>query len=228
MSSREAILDRIRSGLGVKAADNPRRAAVEARISAKTRHPTPERVRGKSADQLRKLLRGFLEGQSATVLEVDRHADIPIAVARYLRDNNLAARIRVGSDPILTQIPWGREPQLEVLLGPARPSDEAGLSHAAAAVAESGTLVLASGVDNPVTIAFLPETHIVLVEEENLVGPYEDAWVKVRSRFGERMLPRTINMISGPSRTGDIGGKLVMGAHGPRRMCVVLVKSKRG
>jgi L-lactate dehydrogenase complex protein LldG len=110
------------------------------------------------------------------------------------------------------------------MLGQAQPNDEVGLSHAIAAVAETGTLVLASGPDNPVTLNFLPETHIVVVEDKNIVGPYEDAWVKVRARFGDRLMPRTVNMISGPSRTADIGGKLVLGAHGPRRLCVIIAK----
>src|SRR5690606_20399938 len=143
----------------------------------------------------------------------------------YLRSNNLPARIRVGGDAMLTQLPWGSEPHLEMLLGRAQSNDEVGLTHASAAVAETGTLVLTSGPDNPVTLNFLPETHIVVVEERDLVPAYEDAWDRVRARFGSDAMPRTVNFISGPSRTGDIGGRLVMGAHGPRRMCVIVVRS---
>jgi L-lactate dehydrogenase complex protein LldG len=62
----------------------------------------------------------------------------------------------------------------------------------------------------------------VLLAASDIVGPYEDAWVKLRELFGET-LPRTVNMISGPSCTGDIGSTIVRGAHGPRRMCVVIV-----
>ena len=87
-----------------------------------------------------------------------------------------------------------------------------------------GPLVMASGADNPVTLNFLPETHVVVVEDKALVGGYEGAWEKIRSRFGRRVMPRTVNFISGPSRTADIGGQLVMGAHGPRRLCVILVR----
>jgi L-lactate dehydrogenase complex protein LldG len=97
------------------------------------------------------------------------------------------------------------------------------MSWAAAAVAETGTLVLASGPDNPVTITFVPETHIVVVGRSQVAGHYEDAWTAVRERFGDREMPRTVNFVSGPSRTADIGGKLVLGAHGPRRLCVVVV-----
>jgi L-lactate dehydrogenase complex protein LldG len=224
MSSRETILSKIRTGLGVKGSGAARRAAIDRRIADRVRHPIPERVNGKTPDQLLKLLRGFLEGQSATVIELASRAELPMALAGYLRDNNLPARVRIGSDPYLTQTPWGQEPHLEVMLGRAQPNDAVGLSHAVAAVAETGTLVLASGSENPVTLNFLPETHVVVVEEKDVVGPYEDAWDKVRARFGDRTMPRTVNMISGPSRTADIAGKLVMGAHGPRRLCVMIVK----
>ena len=88
---------------------------------------------------------------------------------------------------------------------------------------QDGTLVLASGADNPVN-SYLPETHIVVVEDKDLVGGYEGAWDKIRARFGRRAMPRTVNLVSGPSRTADIGGQLVMGAHGPRRLCVILVQ----
>jgi L-lactate dehydrogenase complex protein LldG len=77
-----------------------------------------------------------------------------------------------------------------------------------------------------VTLGFLPETHIAVVEAAALVGGYEGAWAKIRARFGRRAMPRTVNFISGPSRTADIGGQLVMGAHGPRRLCVVFVRGE--
>jgi len=224
-SSRDAILSKIRSGLGITRDDPDRRTIVERRLSSRTRHLTPARVKEKSAEELLKLFRGFLERESATVVEVDKKQDIPAAIADYLRSNNLPARIRVGGDAMLTQLPWGSQPHLEMLLGRAQPSDEVGLTHAAAAVAETGTLAFASGPDNPVTLNFLPETHIVVVEERDLVPSYEDAWESIRARFGSEAMPRTVNFISGPSRTGDIGGRLVMGAHGPRRMCVIVVRN---
>jgi L-lactate dehydrogenase complex protein LldG len=225
MTSRDAILSKIRTGLGAKSGDPERRAIVEGRIAARARHLTPARVTDKSPDQLLTIFRGFLERESATVVEVASKQEIPSVIATYLRSNNLPARIRVGGDATLTQLPWGSEPHLEMLLGRAQPSDEVGLTHASAAVAETGTMLLASGPDNPVTLNFLPETHIVVVEERDLAPAYEDAWDKIRSRFGDQTLPRTVNFISGPSRTGDIGGRLVMGAHGPRRMCVIVVRN---
>jgi L-lactate dehydrogenase complex protein LldG len=224
MSNRDIIFKKIRTGLDSSANDAKRRAAVNDRIKAQFRHPTPERVAGKTHDQHLALMRGYLEGQGATVLDAATRDEIPGLVAKYLRDTNLPARVRFGDDALLGGLPWSREPGLTLTSGRAEPTDDVGLSHATACVAETGTLVLASGADNPVTINFLPENHIVVVESRDVVGPYEDAWQKIRARFGQRTMPRTVNMISGPSRTGDIGGRIVMGAHGPRRMCVIVVR----
>jgi L-lactate dehydrogenase complex protein LldG len=95
-------------------------------------------------------------------------------------------------------------------------------------VAETGTLVLASGPHNPVTLAFVPDTHLVVVRNETIVGGYEEACKLVEAELGPSVLPRTLNLISGPSRTGDIGGRIVMGAHGPRRLAVILVEQTAG
>lgn len=224
MTSRDSILSKIRAGVGGGANEGERRAIVEERLAAKARHLTPARAKDQTPDQLMTLFRGFLEREAATVVEVASRHEIPSAIASYLRANNLPARIRVGGDAALTQLAWGSEPHLEVVLGRAQATDQIGLTHAAAAVAETGTLVMASGPDNPVTINFVPETHIVVVEQRDLVPVYEDAWDKIRVRFGPNAMPRTVNFISGPSRTADVGGQLVMGAHGPRRMCVVVVR----
>lgn len=224
MTSREAILSKIRAQLADRRDRASRLAAVEERISARARHPQPSRVTGRNQEELVSLFRAYMEGQSATVLDVPSRQAIPAAIADYLRANNLPPRIRVGGDALLTQAPWGSQPHLEVLLGRAQPGDDVGLTHALAAVAETGTLVLASGPDNPVTLNFMPETHLVVVDGRDVVAAYEDAWDRVRTRCRPQPLPRTVNLISGPSRTGDIGGRLVMGAHGPRRMCVIIVR----
>ena len=152
--------------------------------------------------------------------------DVPSAVARFLRSNNLPQRVRTGEDPFLAGLDWSKEPTLERQSGRAQPGDEAALSHAMAAVAETGTLVMTSGPDNPVTLNFLPETHIVVVAAQDIDGPYEAAFDRVRSAFGQGVMPRTVNLVSGPSRTADVGGKLVTGAHGPRRLCVIIVDNR--
>jgi L-lactate dehydrogenase complex protein LldG len=220
---RDAAIFKIRKALGVYDSA-ARRSTVAERLGTPPQPLVPERAKG-PREELRRLFRMFLEGQSATVIEVASGGDVPAAVARFLRSTNLPLRVRVGDDAYLEALAWGAEPALERRKGRAVGDDEVGLSHAAAAVAETGTLVLASGADNPVTLSYLPETNIVVVEDKDLVGGYEGAWEIIRTRFGRQAMPRTVNFVSGPSRTADIGGQLVMGAHGPRRLCVILVRS---
>ena len=99
----------------------------------------------------------------------------------------------------------------------------ASVSHAFAGVAETGTLVMASGTDNPTTLNFLPDTHVVVLNAKDIAGDYESVWARVRNSFGIDALPRTINLITGPSRSADIAQILILGAHGPRRLHVLVI-----
>ena len=225
--SRQQILAKIRGALGHEAADDERRAAARAYIDNRERHLVPARAQ-QARPALLAHFRALLEAQSAAVISVDGPAGVPAAVARYLAEGKLAPKIRTGVDPWLTALPWSHTAGLIVLKGPADAADAVGLSHAQAGIAETGTLMLASGADNPVTLTFLPETHIIIVAEDDIVGSLEDGFDLVRARFGQRQLPRTLNLVSGASRTADIGGRIVIGAHGPRRLAVLVVKNARG
>ena len=95
------------------------------------------------------------------------------------------------------------------------------LTHAFAGIAETGTLMLRSGADAPTTLNFLPDTNIVLIEAGRIVGAYEEAWAMLRAAGGA--MPRTVNFITGPSRSADIEQTLQLGAHGPRRLHILLL-----
>jgi len=222
-SARDTILKAIRGSLGVQDGDKAREAAVRKRIE---RHPAnliPERAqRGKAARI--DLLVSMLESQNARVTRVRALKDIPGVVADYLRENNLPARFRTGADRLLNRIPWKNAPALTRDGGRGQADDAVTVSHAAGAAAETGTLYLTSGADNPTTLNFLPDTHIAIVRADDILGPYEDVWNRLRETYGERALPRTVNLISGPSRTADIEQIIVMGAHGPRRLHVIIVE----
>lgn len=224
MTSRDEILSKVRTSLGAKAIDTRRRAAADQRLETPPRHLVPQRARKDHAGLVAQFIE-FLTMQFTVPIVVATAADVPGAVAQYLRSANLPLSLRMGSDASLTALPWSREPGLSVLQGPADPADTAGLSMALAAVSETGTLVLASGAHNPVTLAFVPETHLVVVDEATIFGCYEDAIERVRAIFGKSGMPRTLNLVSGASRTADIGGKIVIGAHGPRRLAVIIVKT---
>jgi L-lactate dehydrogenase complex protein LldG len=131
--------------------------------------------------------------------------------------------VRRGADPVLAKLPWHRG-TLEVVTGRAVDADRASITRAFAGVAESGTIIQISGQDNPTTLNFLPEVHIVVLEATNIFASYEEAWTKLREVMGEGVMPRTVNMISGPSRTGDIEQTIVRPAHGPKNMHVIITR----
>ena len=221
MSARDAILGRIRRSLGVNKGDPGRRAIVIARLDGTPKGVIPARGQLPPAGQ-RVLFRKMAEKVSASVAEVVGRDDIPKAVAEFLRAHNLPASVRIGEDPVLTRLPWDKTP-IEVTRGASDGNDPVSVSHAVAGVAESGTLVLTSGIENPTTLNFLPETHIVVLASKDIVGDYEAAWAKLRAHYGKGNLPRTVNLITGPSRSGDIEQTIILGAHGPRRLHIIMV-----
>ncbi len=222
-SARSAILRRVRASLDAKADDPARLQAAQGRIADHARQLVPARAQGPANDHAA-LFASFLESQLATVIEVPEARSVPAAVHAYLMENGLRPSVRLGGDARLTAMPWWEEVTgLETLQGACAPNDPNGLSFALCGIAETGTLVIAAGADNPVTLAFLPSTHIIIVERGTIVGSYEEAVDIVRLAFGPTQMPRTLNYISGPSRTADIGGKIVIGAHGPRNLCVMIV-----
>jgi L-lactate dehydrogenase complex protein LldG len=218
--ARALVLSRIRAGLGVAGRDRAREAAVEARLRAHPRGTIPARAHA-SREALIELMTTMLAAQGAEVTRAATPGDAVLAVAEDLRNHSLPSRLRVGGDAQLAALPWDVMPGVELVFGPANGEDRAGLSRAVTAAAETGTLVLVSGVDNPTTVAFLPEAHFILVSAGDVVGSYEEAFDRLRAIYGEGALPRTVNLISGPSRTADIEQTIVRGAHGPKRLHVV-------
>jgi L-lactate dehydrogenase complex protein LldG len=130
----------------------------------------------------------------------------------------------MGDDPRLASMPWN-ETALAVGQGVSAGSDLNAVSHAFGGVAETGTLAMVSGHENPSTLNFLPDNHIVVLAEADIGGDYETVFDGVRQQFGKGEMPRTLNFITGPSRSADIEQTLLIGAHGPRRLHVVVVRS---
>jgi L-lactate dehydrogenase complex protein LldG len=155
----------------------------------------------------------------ATIAHVAALAAVPEAVAQYLAARNLPAQAVLPPDPRLDAIPWSRA-MLELRHGVAADDDAVGVSMGDAGIAETGTLVLTSGSTTPTRNNFLPETHIVVLRARDVVGIYEEVWDRLRAAGA---MPRTVNLVTGPSRTGDIAQRLELGIHGPRRLHIVLV-----
>ena len=220
MSGRNAILGGIRSALGPKADDPARCTAVDERLARHPRGLVPARGQLPHAEQL-DLFTAMAREAACTVQPLASLDEVPAAVAEYLAGLNLPAELRVAPDPTLDGIPWHARPTLTVSRGHARDGDAVSVTGAFAGVAETGTLMLASGPGHPTTLNFLPDTHIVVLRRDRVTGSYEDAWDRLRAERGE--VPRTVSFVTGPSRTGDIEQKIELGAHGPRRLHILLV-----
>ena len=223
MTARDLVLATIRRSLGVAGTEAPRRAAVAARLAGHPPGVVP--ARGQLPPRARiDLFARMVEGASGTVERITEPADIPTAVAAFLRRHNLPLAVRHGDDPRLAALPWERE-VLEVRRGASDGSDLAAVSYAFGAIAETGTVVLVSGPDNPTTLNFLPDVHVVVVDLADVTGDFESVMARLRERFGLGALPRAVNMITGPSRSADIEQTLILGAHGPRKLHVILTGS---
>jgi len=162
------------------------------------------------------------ESVAATVERVDNLDNVPDAVASFLAGLNLPSAVKMAPDPNLQSIPWEKRPTLEVTTGRAEDADLSSVTGAMAGIAETGTLMLASSEAAPTTLNFLPDNHIVVLRTDQVVGAYEDGWDLLRANGG---VPRTVNFVTGPSRTGDIEQKIQLGAHGPRRLHIILVET---
>lgn len=156
----------------------------------------------------------------STLDEADDLGRAPQAVARYLREHQLP--LSAVCWPQFAALDWhgaGLAVEARTCTG----DDKVGITGAYCAIAETGTLMLLSGENEHAATSLLPDTHIALVPAGRIVRTMEDAWDLLRAERGS--LPRQVNFVSGPSRTADIEMTLVMGAHGPFRVHIVLIGS---
>ena len=190
------------------------REAIEARIAAHEVHVRPA-VEGDLVARFAQKV----ELVAATIKPVDGTDGVSKAVTDYLDEQGIAKEIVVTTDPLVERVRWSNE--IAVARRAAEPEDRVSVTGAYAGVAETGTLVFVSDRATPTTLNFMPETHVAVLARDRLVAHLEDVWAMLRA---ERATPpRTVNFITGPSRTGDIELQLELGAHGPRRLHVLLV-----
>ena len=213
-AARRRILDRIRRAQGRGGAPSPgERRAVDDWIARRAVGPQPtvgaDRVLHFEAQAAR---------MSSTTERVPAMAAVPAAVARYLESHSLPQRAVCWST--LGDLDWAGA-GLHVESRRPQGDDLVGISGAFVAIAETGTLMMLSGPDTPASMHLLPETHVAVVPAERVVAHYEDGFALARAERGR--LPRATNLVSGPSRTGDIEQTIVLGAHGPYRVHVVIV-----
>jgi L-lactate dehydrogenase complex protein LldG len=163
-----------------------------------------------------------VEKEFGTVARVADGTEVPGAVADYIAEQNLPSEVVMAPHPELRAIDWSARPLLTIREGRAEGSDMVSVQHGFAAIAETGTLMLPSAGERPTTLNILTDTEIVVLHASRVVGAYEEAWDLLRSEIGT--IPRNVMFVTGPSRSADIEQTLELGAHGPRRLHVVLVE----
>jgi L-lactate dehydrogenase complex protein LldG len=220
-AAREATLERVRRALGKTGDRTAARAEAAAYVAAQAQGPRP-RIAGD-------LVERFVQRAGHMASTVERVADVaalPQVVARYLDALQLppalaAQQSRAGVCwPEFAGLDWAGV-GLAIEARPTEGNDRLGITGCFCAIAETGTLVVLSGPDSPTATTLLPDTHVAVLRADRVVAGMEDAFALIRSERGA--LPRAVNMISGPSRTGDIEQTIVLGAHGPFRVHIVLV-----
>jgi L-lactate dehydrogenase complex protein LldG len=219
-AARDAVLARVRKALG-KDDRTAARSAAESYIAAHGHGPRP----ALPADLVARFLQRATDMQSTVERIADRR-DIPPAVTRYVDALELPPALAAQKShagvcwPEFADLDWAAA-GLAVDARPTKGDDRLGITGAFCAIAETGTLVVLAGADTPTATTLLPDTHIAVVRADRIVAGMEEAFALIRHERGH--LPRAVNMISGPSRTGDIEQTIVLGAHGPYRVHVLVL-----
>jgi L-lactate dehydrogenase complex protein LldG len=229
------MLGRIRRGLRRGELPDSVTSGLLERLRAHPRNLIPARSRLPRAGQVA-LWRANIEKEHATVAVAAEAGEIPALVADYLAAQNLPPTLRIAPDPSLTALPWGERPLLTIAVGRAEAGDAVSLTPCFAAVAETGTMFFPRGPNHPTTLNIMPETQIVVLRQSRIVGAYEEAWDMLRAEraavwdgpTGTRFMPRNVMLVTGPSRTADIEQTIELGAHGPRRVHVILLQDEPG
>ncbi len=199
---------------------------LEGRLAAHPRHLIPARSRIPRPEQIALFIRN-VEKEFGTVERVPDAEAVPDAVADYLAAQNLPPRFVMAPHPELQAIPWSRRPMLEFEARRAHAEDVVSVQHGWAGVAETGTLLFPSDPVRPNTLNLLPETEVVVLRASAILGAYEEAWDRLRAENQDAVssgfMPRNIMFVTGPSRSADIEQTLELGAHGPRRLHIILV-----
>jgi L-lactate utilization protein LutC len=213
-NARETILARIRQTL-----QREEKTSSEALAKSPLRQPTcGPQPRWEEDDVSRFVAK--LESVAGTVDRVGSADSIVSAVTAYLQNHDISLNLVMARSNLLDTLAWPDD--YEVEQRKATDKDVTVLTEAYAGVAETGSLVLLSSANSPTSLNFLPDNCRCIVRRENLVSHIEDVWQRLRREHTS--LPRAINFITGPSRTADVEQTIQLGAHGPRRLHVILVE----
>jgi len=211
-AARDEILGRVRRALGRDELNSRVRAELDKRLSNPPVHPRPS-----VDDDLVACFESKLTAVQGVFKNVGE-GGVMDSIAACLDEHRVERRLIAA--PALRDLPWPAD--WDVAFGATRGDDRVSVTPCFAAVAETGSVVLLSGPDSPTSLNFLPEYHIVLVQPDQIVRHVEDVWTRLRAAG---VSPRTVNFITGPSKTADVEQTIQYGAHGPRGLDVIYVSN---
>ncbi|MEO8674839.1 MAG: LUD domain-containing protein [Casimicrobiaceae bacterium] len=220
-AARDAVLGRVKKAVGATGDRAKATAEAQQYMAAHAHGPRP----AMPADLLAKFMTRATDMES-TVERIADRAAIPAAIARYI--DALVLPVPIASQkshegvcwPEFADLDW-KGAGLDIETRPTLGDDRLGITGTYCAIAETGTLVVLTGADTPTATTLLPDTHIAVLRADRVVSGMEEMFALIRKERGET--PRAINLISGPSRTGDVEQTIVLGAHGPFRVHILVV-----
>ena len=216
---RDRVLARVRGALGPRDGESAAHARAESYLAARAQGPRPRMP----ADLAGRFMQRATDMQS-TVERIASTELIPERVARYLDALTLPPAFAAQKShagvcwPEFAAFDWSAA-GLSIEARPTTGNDRLGITGVFCGIAETGTLVILSGADTPTATTLLPDTHIAVLRSDRIVAGMEEAFALI----ARERLPRAVNLISGPSRTGDIEQTIVLGAHGPYRVHILVL-----
>ena len=223
--NRDNVLQTVRKALGRGELSVKKKQKLIERFTTGKANLIPKRSKRSHQSQIEQFMEMARSVQASVDLVGDA-SEVPSAISDFLTNNNLTSDIVMAPDSNLDRYPWQDRPLLNIRRDKANDKDEVSVTSASMGFSETGTLMLLSSSDRPSTLNFLPETHIVILRSEDITGSYEEGWKLLQGQEDSQFqMPRTVNFITGPSRTGDIEQTMQLGAHGPRRLHIVIVKT---
>jgi L-lactate dehydrogenase complex protein LldG len=147
------------------------------------------------------------------------------ALAEANEWKRLALHPGVLNDAIALHLPTSLE---QLVVGPGYDKSfletcDAGLTECESLVAQTGSICVTALSSGGRALSVLPPHHVAVARREQLVADLTEAYERLSAKYGPQGYPSFISFISGPSRTGDIERILVLGAHGPKKLTVLLV-----
>lgn len=237
MNARDTILARVREALRVPAPLPHLKSHDAAQAASTTGHPAlavlPLDVAkpwlpdgGDTAEERITILTDNLEKLRAAVRRVgdlQAAADLVSSLARERGWQRLAYHTHPLVTPLVAGLPCATysvdAPQCDKN---ALEGCDAGITACEALVSQTGSILVSSGSCGGRGLSILPHVHIVVATLDQIVPTLGDALHLAKDRHAGRM-PSMLSFITGPSRTGDIERILVLGAHGPKELIVILV-----